>query len=89
MFSKKSTEHYVKRVAQEHGITQKAARKILNYGMRNVCLIINKGEDLNLQHFGSFYFDKKAYSSYLQTLKTSEGKSKSKSHNDVGKSKNQ
>lgn len=75
MYNKKKVDNYTKAIAKEHGITRKQAREILMYAMRNICQIMKEGEDVQLQHFGSIYFDKKAYSHYLQKLKTSETKS--------------
>lgn len=87
MYSKKNVEKYVKRIAKEHGVTQKVARQILVYGMKNITKLIEAGEDIRLQHFGNFYFDKKAYAAYLKKLKTSEKASNNKPH--VGQLKNQ
>lgn len=74
MLSKKRIDDYAGIVAKEHGITKKKAREIITFGMKNICRMIANGQDVQLQHFGSFYFNKKAYSSYLQKLKTSEKK---------------
>jgi len=71
MLSKKTTNDYVNEVAKEFGITKKAARQILMFGMKNICRMIKKGEDIQLQHFGSIYFNKKAYSMYISKLKKS------------------
>jgi len=65
MLKKKNTEMYVKEIAKEFGVSQKAARSILIFAMKNVCRLIARGEDINLQHFGSIYFDKKVYGRYL------------------------
>lgn len=65
MLKKKNTEMYVKEIAKEFGVSKKAARSILIFAMKNVCRLIARGEDINLQHFGSIYFDKKVYSRYL------------------------
>jgi nucleoid DNA-binding protein len=75
MYNKKRVDDYTKAIAKEHGITKKQAREIIMYAMKNVCQMIRKGEDIQLQHFGSIYFNKKSYSNYLRKLKTSEGKS--------------
>ena len=65
MLEKKNTEKYVKEISKEFGVSKKAARSILIFAMKNVCRLIARGEDINLQHFGSIYFDKKSYGRYL------------------------
>jgi len=72
MLSKKTTNSYVNEVAKEFGITKKAARQILMFGAKNICRMIKRGEDIQLQHFGSIYFNKKAYSMYISKIKKSE-----------------
>ena len=72
MLSKKTTNDYVAEVAKEFGITKKAARQILMFGSKNICRMIKKGEDVQLQHFGSIYFNKKAYSMYLKKMRENE-----------------
>jgi len=68
MHNKKKTEDYVAQVAKEHGITKKAARQIITFGMKNICRLIARGEDIQLQHFGSFYFEKRPFSAYQQKI---------------------
>ena len=87
MFNKKTVGMYAKALAKEHGITQKKAREIVTFAMKNITQMIEEGEDIQLQHFGSIYFDKKAYSFYLQKLKTSEGKTSN--NRPVGTNKNE
>ena len=65
MLKKKNTEMYVKEIAKEFKVSQKAARSILIFAMKNTCRLIARGEDINFQHFGSIYFDKKVYGRYL------------------------
>jgi len=69
MLSKKYIKNYTELLSNIHGIPKKNVHKILMYGMANTCKMIKLGEDVHLEHFGSFYFDKKAYSKYLKKLK--------------------
>lgn len=89
MLDKKTTKDYVNEISKEFGITKKAARTIITFGMKNICRMIKRGEDIQLQHFGSIYFNKKAYSHYLQKVNQSEKKSNNHSDNNVRGSKNQ
>ena len=69
MLDKKTTNSYVAEIAKEFGVTKKAARTILIFAMKNITRMVRKGEDIHLQHFGSIYFDKKSFTSYLKSCK--------------------
>lgn len=59
MFSKKNVEHYSKRVAEEAGMPKKDVHQILSYMMRNLCKMIERGEDIRIKGFGRIYFEKR------------------------------
>lgn len=66
MLKKRNTESFAKEIAKELGVSQKAVRSVLSFGMKNVCRMIARGEEIHLDHFGRFYFDKKAFGAYLK-----------------------
>lgn len=66
MLEKKKTEDYISEIAKKHNISKKATKTILVYAMKNVCRMISRGEDINLNHFGNFYSNKKAFANYLK-----------------------
>lgn len=66
MLKKRNTESFAKEIAKELGVSQKAVKFILSFGMKNVCRMIARGEEIRLDHFGHFYFDKMAYGAYLK-----------------------
>ena len=84
MLNKKTTSDYVNELSKEFGVSKKAVRAILAYGTKNMCRMIKQGEDVQLQHFGSIYFNKKAFGYYLN--KVNERKS-STNRSDLRESK--
>lgn len=66
MLKKRNTESFAKELAKEFGVTQKSVKSLLSFSMKNVCRMIARGEEVNLDHFGHFYFNKKAYGAYLK-----------------------
>jgi nucleoid DNA-binding protein len=90
MLKKKNNEAYVAEIAKEFGISKKAVRSILNFGMKNVCRMIARGEDIHLNHFGTFYFNKKAFAEYLKKGReiAKENRNNNHSSNDLGTNTN-
>lgn len=87
MLEKKNIDSYVKELAKKHGLKKSQVKTILKLGMNNIVDMINKGEDIQLQHFGSFYFEKRSYANYLKTKrKNSEQKfNQSQANGGLGK----
>jgi nucleoid DNA-binding protein len=87
MLDKKNTKSYVNEISKEFGISKKAAQSILSFGMKNVCRLIARGEEIRLDHFGTFYFNKKAFSKYLKAGRDDakeRRKNNNHSSNDLG-----
>ncbi|MEO7399056.1 MAG: HU family DNA-binding protein [Ilumatobacteraceae bacterium] len=69
MLSKRNCDHYADAIASKYGITKKTARMFLHYVMRNFVKRIEKGEDVRIPGFGTFYFDKRKQVHYMQSSK--------------------
>ncbi len=69
MITKRNTAHYAKILAKKHGLKEKDVRKFLVYAMKNVCRMIENGEDVHLMRLGHIFFDKKAYKNYIKSTK--------------------
>ena len=74
MLDTKKTKDYVDALAKKHNLSKKAVQKLLTYGMKNICQIIKDGEDVQLQHFGSIYFNKQAFKNFLISKSKKNGK---------------
>lgn len=66
MLKKRNTASFAKELAKEFGVSQKSVKSLLSFSMKNVCRMIARGEDIQLDHFGTFYFNKEAYGKYLK-----------------------
>ena len=74
MLNKKVTKDYVDELAKKHKLPKKTVQKILQYGMKNVCRMIYAGEDIQLPHFGTFYYNKEFYANYLKAVRNAKDK---------------
>ena len=68
MLSKKSTKDFVKQIADKYGLPKKVVHKLLLYGAKNMCEIIESGEDLRFPGF-EIKVNKEAYAKYLQKVR--------------------
>lgn len=86
MLKRKNTESFSKEIAKELKISQKAVKNILVFGMKNICRMIEKGEEIRLDHFGTFYFNKKSYGAYLKKGRemANEKRKNNSPNNDMG-----
>jgi len=73
MLDIKSSKDYVKELSLKYGLPKKIIQKLLTYGLKNICQMIKEGEDIQLQHFGSIYFNKQAYLNFLKSKKLKNG----------------
>lgn len=83
MLNKKTTKDYVAELAKEYNLPKKTVQKLLVFGTKNMCRMIRAGEDIQLQHFGSIYFDKKAYAKYIKAIKENEQQITNQSSDDI------
>jgi len=74
MLEPKTTKDYAKKLSEKYGIPRIIIQKLITYGMKNICQMIKKGEDIQLQHFGSIYFNKSAYKNFLISKTKQNGK---------------
>jgi len=78
MLAIKKTKDYVALLSEKYGLPKKTVQQLLTYAVKNICQIIKEGEDVQLQHFGSIYFNKQAFKNFL----ISKSKKNGKNHND-------
>ena len=57
-FRKTYVNDHVKRLAKKHGMHEKDVRKLLMWSIRNMCYMMEKGEEIRIKGFGRFYFNK-------------------------------
>lgn len=55
----RNVDYYAKKLAKKHGIPIKIMRKILMFGMKNLCWCIYSSQDVRIPKFGHIYAEKK------------------------------
>jgi nucleoid DNA-binding protein len=53
-----NVDHYAKLIAKKHGLPLKMVKKILMFGMKNMCKCISSGQDIRIPKFGHIYVEK-------------------------------
>ena len=60
MRSKRKVLNYAKIIAKETGLPLKKVNLILVYGWRNICKMIENGEEVRIKGLGRIYFNKES-----------------------------
>lgn len=55
-FRKVTVNDYVKELAERHDLSQKQVRQLLMWMTRNLCHLIERGEEVRIKGFGRIYF---------------------------------
>jgi len=58
-FRKVVVSDYTHAIAEKHGMKEKDVRKLLVWAVRNMCKMIERGEEVRIKGFGRIYFNKK------------------------------
>jgi nucleoid DNA-binding protein len=58
-FRKTRVDDYVKALATQHGMKETDVRRLLTWSIRNMCKMIENGEEIRIRGFGRIYFNKK------------------------------
>jgi len=57
-FRKTTVASYTKRLAKKYGMSEKDTRRMLTWAVRNMCHMIERGEEVRIKGFGRIYFNK-------------------------------
>lgn len=57
-FRKVVVSSYTHELAKKHGMKEKDVRKLLVWAVRNMCKMIERGEEVRIKGFGRIYFNK-------------------------------
>ena len=54
----RNVDYYARILSKKHGIPLKKMKKILMFGMKNMCSCIASGQDIRIPKFGHIYSEK-------------------------------
>jgi nucleoid DNA-binding protein len=72
------TVDFVNFLAHKYKLPKHKAKTILVWAMKNLTEMIREGEDVQIEKFGKFEFNKEAYASYLKVKQEAKNKKNGK-----------